>query len=247
MSSVVIVIPARIGSTRLSNKPMADLYGKPLIVRVFEMAKQANIAEIAIACDHLDIKNVIESVGGKAYMTGNFECGTDRIYDVYSRFYNNYEYIVNLQGDMINISTNSLKEIVNNTINSKSDIGTAVVKHSKNDEIINKSQNVKAVLSVVDENSNYHKALYFTRSVAPYNAENYYIHCGIYVYNKNSIEKFVKQRPSYLEKIENLEQLRALEMGMGIWATVINDEIISIDKPEDLEKARDFLKTNNLK
>lgn len=245
MKSSVVIIPARMGSTRLPNKPMSDICGKSLIVRVFEMAKKSNIGEVVVACDHQDIKNAIESIGGVAYMTSpDFECGTDRIYDVYQRFYSNYDYIVNLQGDMINITAESLKKIIKNTIDGQIDIGTAVKKHNKNDEIIHKAQNVKAILSIKNNDNNFHKAIYFTRSVAPFNAEDYFIHCGIYVYKKDSIELFIRNEPSYLEKVEKLEQLRALEMNLSIYATVINDNPISIDTPEDLDYAKRFIKNN---
>ncbi|MFT7086824.1 MAG: 3-deoxy-manno-octulosonate cytidylyltransferase (CMP-KDO synthetase) [Rickettsiales bacterium] len=248
MSKILTIIPARLASTRLPNKPLADILGKPMIVRVFEQAKKANLGEVVVACDSAEIANAIENIGGKAIITDpNLPSGTDRIFAAMQQIpnYQDFEIIVNLQGDLPAIDPKVIKAAANTILQSDADIATVASIISDKEEINNPNV-VKIAIAFLEDsilgNAILGNALYFSRAPIPHNAAEYYHHIGIYAYKRKSLERFVNLKPSNLEKTESLEQLRALENQMTIAVQIVDSHPLSVDNSEDLEKVRNFLR-----
>ena len=238
---VVICIPARFGSTRFPGKVLAKLAGKPIIQWVFEKAQSSIADEIIVAADDPAVMNAVEEFGGKCVMTKpDHPSGTDRVWEAVQKV--ECDIIINVQGDepLIDVSTiNRLIKALKN--NPEIEMGTVVVKADRN--VIGKDPNaVKVVLN----KQNY--ALYFSRSEVPYIREKndkfpIYHHIGIYAFRRDILEHFVSLPPSELEKCEKLEQLRALDNGIKIFAIVSDkNNGIGIDTPEDLQKAEEIFK-----
>lgn len=231
----IIIIPARIGSTRLPNKPLAMINGKTLIQRCYESAVASNCKEVVVATDSTEIADIINSIGGKTIITpSELPSGTDRIYNAYIQLGQEYDYIVNLQGDIPNIAKSVIESTIQTAIETKCDIATAVMQIDV--ETAKKPSCVKAILTPYGK---YYKALYFSREPIPYHAPYFFEHIGIYVYKSDVLKKFISLPPSNLEQIEKLEQLRALENNIEICATIIDSSLkpISIDTQEDLNHA----------
>jgi 3-deoxy-manno-octulosonate cytidylyltransferase (CMP-KDO synthetase) len=233
MSDVAIFIPSRMGATRLPNKPLADINGKPMVIHVAEKARDSKVGDVYVACPDQEIVDVCITHGFKAILTEmNINTGTDRIYQAFKRCGKDYKYVVNLQGDIPLISPDYIAEAVDILKNSDADISTLVSVIVEESEKTNENI-VKAVLGVNG------KALYFTRaSNVPYGDGDLYHHIGIYVYRKEALERFVNLPQTPLEKRERLEQLRALENGMSIAASVVDEVVLGVDTPQDLEKIR---------
>lgn len=230
MEKTIIIIPARMGSTRLPNKPLADISGKPMVVRVMEQALKANVGEVIVACAEQEIKDSVEKAGGTAILTPpDLPSGTDRIY--HAARHTPHNIIVNLQGDMPLIDPALIKKVLEPLHNPAVDIATLVTPVN-NAADKNNPNKVKAILA---ENG---RALYFTRSPAPHGDDQFYYHIGVYAYRRAALEAFIKLPPSPLELREKLEQLRALEAGMYIAAAIVDAEPLGVDTPEDLEKVR---------
>lgn len=243
MNKVIIVIPARYGSTRFPGKPLADLQGRPIIQWVYEACKKADCGEVIIATEDERITSAAASFGAKAVMTSaDCQSGTDRIYQATKGL--GASYVINVQGDEPFVQPETIKAVVELVKNDdKTDISTACMPVTDAD-IINNPNHVKAVLAKDM------RALYFSRSPIPYKREKtpesekapYYLHCGIYGYKIKALEQFVKLPVSPLENLEKLEQLRALEAGMTIKSALINKAGPAIDTPADLERAKEFAK-----
>lgn len=230
--STIIIIPARLASTRLPNKPLADIAGKPMILHVYEQAMNANIGEVLVACDHEDIAKAIESAGGKSVLTDPaLPSGSDRVWAAYKNLGLDFETIVNLQGDL---------PVFNNQILLKAckslkyfDIGTLAVHDTNTDD-----PNIVKIAAANTQDPEVLRALYFSRSVIPHGAKTIMHHIGIYAYKREALEKFVSLKPSPLEIQERLEQLRALEAGFSMGVVLTDSIPISVDTPEDLEIVR---------
>lgn len=241
--SSCIIIPARLGSTRLENKVLAEINGKPMILRVFENCKKAEVGDVFVSTDSLEVKAVIERVGGNTILTpSELPSGTDRIFHALKEIEGMgkfYDKIINVQGDVPNISPLVIRQTAElMEIEKKADITTPVTK-IKTEARAEKPNVVKAVLSF--KSQDHAKALYFTRTKTPYGEGDFYEHIGLYVYTRSSLEKFVNLKPSPLELREKLEQLRALEAGFNIFCKIVEFEAISVDVAEDLEHARKVL------
>lgn len=237
MKNTLIVIPARIGSTRLPNKVLEDINGKPLILRAYECAAAANIGKVIVACDDERIQQIISNAGGTAILTDSeLPSGTDRVYSAWNKFdpNKNYEYVVNVQGDIPSLDPEFICETVKIFEKMNCDIATAGVPIK--DDSYQLSSVVKPVISFDTDDCG--RALYFSRNAIPYSGP-YYFHVGLYGFRASSLEKFVSLPQSKLEKTEKLEQLRALENGMTIGIKILNKPApISIDTYEDLKRAR---------
>lgn len=241
-SDTIIIIPARLASNRLPNKPLADIHGKAMIVHVMERAKEAQIGDVVVACAEKAIADAVEAAGGKAVLTDpNHPSGTDRIHEALSRFdpEKHYKKIINVQGDLPTLEPHILQDALAIMENPSVDIATLVARVAEEQERINPNV-VKAVIAFEPGN---HKgrALYFTRATAPYGQGDHYHHIGLYAYRRAALETFVSLPPSPLEEREKLEQLRALEYGMRIDAAVVDTVPLGVDAPEDLEKVRAML------
>lgn len=243
-NKAVILIPSRLGSTRLPNKPLADIQGKPMIVRVADQAKKTDISNVYVACAEPEIEKELEKYGYNSILTDpNHPSGTDRINEALSKIKGDFEYIINLQGDLPTIDPKIVSQLLELLANSDYDITTAVAKIKIEEERANPNV-VKAIVSWKNENSG--NALYFTRATAPYNANDLYHHIGIYAYKLAALKKFVSLPPSALEQTEKLEQLRALENGMKIGVLKVNTIPLGVDTKEDLQKANDMFKNNQV-
>jgi 3-deoxy-manno-octulosonate cytidylyltransferase (CMP-KDO synthetase) len=244
MSNVLTIIPARLASNRLPNKPLADIAGKSMIARVYNQAQKANLGEVYVACDGEEIANEIIKIGGKAIITpANLPSGTDRIFWAAKQIknYQNFDIIVNLQGDLPVIDPKIITATAELASQSDADIATIASIIKNKDEIQNPNV-VKIALASLKNNIG--EALYFSRSAIPHNAEIYYHHIGIYAYKTSALEKFVNLKPSFLEKTESLEQLRALENNMKIMVKIVDSHPFSVDTNDDLEKVKSFIKIN---
>ncbi|MDC0857125.1 3-deoxy-manno-octulosonate cytidylyltransferase [Rickettsiales bacterium] len=240
--SSLIIIPARLGSTRLPNKILADINGKTMINRVFDQAKQVLNSKVFVACGDIEIANEVESFSGNFVMTdSDLPSGTDRIHAAFSQLdlEKNYEYIVNLQGDVPNIDPSVIEQTVNVLDQeSECDIATAVIKLQD----VEKASDPNIVKAIADfsNNQTISECSDFTRE-KPQNANDiYYEHIGIYVYRIEALLKFVKLSQSKREIDNKLEQLRGLDNGMRIFACLINNDQkpINVDTQDSLEQAR---------
>jgi len=227
---ILTIIPVRLASTRLPNKPLADICGKSMIQRVYEQAKKANLGDVLIACDGEEIAAEAKKIGAKFVLTDpNLPSGTDRIYAAFKQLNSDFDVVINLQGDLPNIDPKVIQAAAKAASRADCDIATVASKIKNKDEITNPN-----VVKIAIAESG--RALYFSRCAIPYSkAENdYFHHIGIYAYKKSALEKFVQLAPSNLEKRESLEQLRALENDMKIFVELVDAHPLSVDTADDL-------------
>lgn len=245
-SKAIIIIPARLNSTRLPGKPLADIAGKPMISRVYEQAIKSKSADVVVACAESSIASVIDNLGGKAILTDpNHLSGTDRIAQALSIIDPDkiYQIIVNLQGDLPLVSTDLIQQAVNSlTAKNDYDIITFAAPIN-NDQEINNPNIVKIVIANSDHQIK--RAIYFSRSAIPYNADIYYHHIGIYSYRRVALEKFINYSVTNLERQESLEQLRAIEHGLKIGVIIVDQAPLGVDTKDDLIIVRNkFLRSD---
>ena len=238
-NQTIILIPARMAASRLPNKPMADIAGKPLIEHVWAAAMAADIAPVYVATDHEAIFAHITELGGKAVMTSeDHPSGSDRIYEAITKIDpdGQYQNLINLQGDLPTITTDVITSLASLLAQGACDLATLVAP-AKADEIA-KSQVVKAVMSWHDEASSTGRAHYFSRAAIPHGADTYWHHIGLYGWQRAALERFVTLPQSALEISEKLEQLRAIEAGMIIHASAIDEAPGGVDTEDDLTAVR---------
>lgn len=234
-SNPIIMIPARLGSTRLSRKALADIHGEPVIVHVWRRAIAANLGPVVVACCGEEIASVVRDVGGTAIITDpSLPSGTDRIHAALEEIdpKKGHTIVVNLQGDLPTITSHSLQAVMTPLTKHHYDIGTLAAQIHTPSEIQNPNVVKIAMNQEVDGVS---QAFYFSRSAIPANASSYYHHIGVYAYQRFALDKFVSLPPSYLEETEKLEQLRALEARMSIGVAVIDHIPQSVDTADDLQ------------
>lgn len=238
----IILIPARMASTRLPGKPLEDIAGLPMIIQVLKRGQECNLGPVAVACDNHEVFELVEAHGGKAVLTNpDHPSGSDRIFEALEKLDPNKEYdsVINLQGDLPTIDPETVQKAFAMLSDPAVDIGTlGVVIDNEKDK--NNPSVVKAVVELDDAHSK-GRALYFTRAVAPTGDGPYLHHIGIYTYRRDALEKFVTLKPSYLEQREKLEQLRALANNMRIDLGVVQTNPLGVDTPEDLAEARRIL------
>jgi 3-deoxy-manno-octulosonate cytidylyltransferase (CMP-KDO synthetase) len=241
MSDPLILIPARLGATRLPKKPLADIAGEPMIVHVWRRAMEAGIGPVAVATDAPAIAEAVRVAGGEAVMTrADHASGSDRIAEAMNLFdpEGRHDIVVNVQGDFPTIDPGAIAAAVSPLADLTVDIGTLVFAIEREDEKTNPNV-VKMVGTEVSPGR--FRALYFTRATAPSGEGPLYHHIGVYAYRRRALQRFVGLPPSPLEIRERLEQLRALEAGMRIDAVVVNDVPFGVDTPQQLEEARKIL------
>ncbi|WP_025029888.1 3-deoxy-manno-octulosonate cytidylyltransferase [Nitratireductor aquibiodomus] len=241
--SSLIVIPARMASTRLPGKPMADIAGLPMIVQVARRALESGAGQVAVATDSKEVADAVEKAGFTAIMTrADHQSGSDRIFEALGSIDpdGRYESIINLQGDLPTIAPEDIRAVAGPLDDPRVDIATLGVEIVDEAEKINPNV-VKIVGAPRDDEPSRLRALYFTRATAPWGEGPLYHHVGIYAYRRAALERFVSLAPSVLEQRERLEQLRALEAGMRIDAQIVASVPLGVDTPEDLEKARQIL------
>jgi 3-deoxy-manno-octulosonate cytidylyltransferase (CMP-KDO synthetase) len=239
---VLVLIPARMASTRLPGKPLLDIDGLPMIVHVLRRAELAGIGRVAVATDTADIAAAVRAHGGEAVMTrADHPSGSDRIHEAAQLLDpdGRCEIVVNLQGDFPTISPDNIRDVLAPLDDPAVDIATLAAEIHTEEEALNPNV-VKAIGSPVEGRRL--RALYFTRATAPTGDGPRYHHIGLYAYRRRALERFVALPPSPLEKRERLEQLRALEAGMRIDVTIVDTVPRGVDTPADLETARRMLK-----
>ncbi len=235
-----IFIPARMASTRLPNKPLADICGKPMIIHVLERSRKANVEDVYVACAEQEIADMVKKHGGHAIITDPAHpSGTDRIYEALQKTGKNYDYIINVQGDLPLIEASVINKAIDLVNKPEVNIATLAAVIKDKSEIANPNV-VKAVIAF-NEGGKAGRALYFTRATAPYGDGELYHHIGLYAYRREALESFVKLPPSPLEKREKLEQLRALENNMRIEVGIVDAVPLGVDTPEDLEKVKEIM------
>jgi 3-deoxy-manno-octulosonate cytidylyltransferase (CMP-KDO synthetase) len=235
----IVIIPARMAATRLPGKPLADIGGIPMIVRVLRRAQAANAGPVAVAAGDPEIVAAVEKAGGRAVLTDPaLPSGSDRILAALSELdpRGAHDVVINLQGDMPFVQPSVLAACAGLLAGEPAcDIATMVAPEQSAADRSNPDV-VKAVLSLVD-GARTGRALYFTRSTL-HGDGPIWRHIGIYGYRRAALTAFNAAPPSPLERREKLEQLRALELGLSIWAAVADEAPISVDTPADLEAAR---------
>ena len=244
----IAIIPARYASTRFPGKPLAKLGGKPVIQRVYERVTSV-ISNAVVATDDERIYAAVESFGGKVVMTSeNHKSGTDRCWEAYQKQGEEYDVVINVQGDEPFIAESQLRSIMACFEDEATDIATLVKPFAAEDGLV-ALQNPNSPEVVLDNES---RAIYFSRSVIPYlrgvepeewlSKHTFYKHIGMYAFRREVLREVTSLPQSTLEKAESLEQLRWLENGYKIGVGVTNIETVGIDTPEDLERAEEFLK-----
>lgn len=243
MSNVLIVIPARYGSSRLPGKMLKLLAGKPVVMHVYEACQKANVGEVLIATESPVVVEALSKLGARVVLTSDTcQSGTDRVYEAAKN--RPEQIVINVQGDEPFIAPSTIKKIAALLQQDPTCHIASAVAPTSDEAKIDNPNCVKAVLNQAG------KALYFSRSRVPYKREitqenkdiPYWQHCGIYGYQRKALEQFVRLPQSPLEKLEKLEQLRALEAGMTLKCVVIDAAGPAIDTAQDLQAAEQYLK-----
>jgi 3-deoxy-manno-octulosonate cytidylyltransferase (CMP-KDO synthetase) len=244
MAAILVLIPARMASTRLPGKPLVDIAGEPMIVHVMRRAQAAGVGPVVVATDSEAIAACVEKAGGRALMTRvDHVSGSDRIFEALAAAdpEGGAEIIVNVQGDLPTLAPSDVAAALAPLADPAVDIGTLAAEISEAQERGNPNV-VKVVGSPVAPGRL--RALYFTRATAPFGEGPLYHHIGLYAYRRAALARFVGLPPSPLERREKLEQLRALEAGMRIDVSLVASVPLGVDTPEDLERARALLARN---
>ncbi|MER9949758.1 3-deoxy-manno-octulosonate cytidylyltransferase [Mesorhizobium sp. M0047] len=239
--STLILIPARMASTRLPGKPLADIAGAPMIVHVARRATESGLGRVVVATDTQSVAEAVRAHGFEAVMTRmDHQSGSDRIHEALVALdpERKVETIVNVQGDLPTIDPGIIVASLRPFDDGAVDIATLGVEIVRDEEKTNPNV-VKIVGSPLSRTRL--RALYFTRATAPWGEGPLYHHVGLYAYRRAALERFVALKPSPLERRERLEQLRALEAGMRIDAEIVQSLPLGVDTPEDLERARTIL------
>ena len=236
---VLVVIPARLGSTRLPRKPLQPLGGVPLIVRVAERIRAHGVADrVVVATDAALIADVVQQAGFEARLsTGNHQSGTDRVHEISSRpEFAGFDQIVNVQGDAPFVSREAVQGALAQ-LRKGFDLGTAATPLDSDD-----AGDPSRVKVVVDPRG---RALYFSRAPIPFGGNpggaQYWQHLGIYAFRRPALRRLARSAPSRLELAEGLEQLRALELGLAIGVELLRESAgPAIDTPKDLTEAEEL-------
>jgi 3-deoxy-manno-octulosonate cytidylyltransferase (CMP-KDO synthetase) len=241
MADVLVLIPARMAATRLPGKPLADIGGEPMIVHVLRRAQEADIGPVIVATDAPEIAAAVEKAKGRAVLTRpDHASGSDRIFEALGKADpdRRAKFIVNLQGDLPTLDPKAVAAALKPLADTAVDIATLAAEIRVEDERSNPNV-VKVVGTPIGPERL--RALYFSRSTAPWGEGPLYHHIGLYAYRRAALERFVSLQPSPLERREKLEQLRALEAGMRIDVAIVDAVPLGVDTPEDLARARRML------
>jgi 3-deoxy-manno-octulosonate cytidylyltransferase (CMP-KDO synthetase) len=237
MSSLnpLIIIPVRIGSTRLPRKPLADIHGKPMIQHVWERAIQSQVGPVVIATDDAHIAQVIQGQGGHVVMTpAELPSGSDRVHHALQQVdpSGKHDVVINLQGDLPNIDVQAIRDVMKPLTHTHVDVATLAAPMTDPEDI----QNPNIVKIAMADQEGVQVALYFSRSPIPHGEGPYYHHIGLYAYRRPFLQKFVDLPPSTLELRERLEQLRLVEKGVRFGVGLVDAIPQSVDTPDDLVK-----------
>ena len=235
----IVIIPARMGATRLPGKPLAQIGGVPMIVRVARAAAHAGVGPVVVAAGETEIAEACRAAGIDSVLTDPaLASGSDRIMAALEMVdpTGRHDAVINVQGDMPFVDAHTIQACEHLLRGESScDIATVVAPEASPADRANPDV-VKAILTLTPGRPG-GRALYFTRSTL-YGDGPVWRHIGIYGYRREALARFTAAPPSPLEKREKLEQLRALELGLSIWASVIDHAPLSVDSPADLDAAR---------
>jgi len=240
MARAIVLIPARMASTRLPGKPLADVGGQPMIVHVLRRAEAAGVGQAVVATDSEAIAAAVEKAGGRAVMTrSDHASGSDRIHEALQALdpERAYDIVVNVQGDLPTIEPADIRAAIAPLSDGGVDIATLAAAISDAAELTDPNV-VKAIGTMIAPGRL--RATSFTRADAEGPGPHYH-HIGLYAYRRAALERFVKLPPSANEQREKLEQLRALDAGMRIDVVIVNSVPLGVDTEEDLAKARALL------
>jgi 3-deoxy-manno-octulosonate cytidylyltransferase (CMP-KDO synthetase) len=237
----IVMIPSRLASTRLPGKPLADIAGAPMIVRVWRRAVAAGVGPVVVACGDYSILQAVEAAGGRAVMTDpRHPTGSDRIAEALTRLDPNREHdaVINVQGDLPLLDPAAV-QIARFALNDP-DIDIATLGAVITDEAALHDTSVNKVVAGFADPTRPARALYFSKAIVPWGDGPHYEHIGLYAYRREALERFVKLPQGVLERRERLEQLRALENGMTMSVSLIDPARmgVQVDTPADLERAR---------
>jgi 3-deoxy-manno-octulosonate cytidylyltransferase (CMP-KDO synthetase) len=238
----LLVIPARLASTRLPNKPLADIGGVPMIVHVWRRAIESGAGPVVVAAAEPEIAAAIEAAGGKAVLTRpDHPSGSDRIFEAVSALDpgRRHDVVINVQGDLPLIDPAAIRASLLPLADQAVDIATLAA--PIHDEAERNSPSVVKIAAGFAAGARVTRALYFSRLPVPHGAGAHYHHIGLYAYRRAALERFVALPPSVLEKRESLEQLRALEAGMRIDVALVDSVPFGVDTPADLARARQLM------
>lgn len=242
--NTIVLIPARMASTRLPGKPLADINGLPMIVQCWKRAMEANIGQVLVAAAEVEIADVVRAQGGDAIVTDPaLPSGSDRIAEALALRdpQRRFEYVVNLQGDLPTIDSLSIQRCLAGLTNEAADISTIAAKIARDEDVANPNI-VKAVAPLSDERE-VAFARDFVRSVGPGHSPPYWHHIGVYAYKRPVLERFVSLPVSEREAERKLEQMRAMDNGMRIAVVRVDTVPLGVDTPAELETARRMLRT----
>jgi 3-deoxy-manno-octulosonate cytidylyltransferase (CMP-KDO synthetase) len=238
MVNPVVFIPARMASSRLPQKPLADICGEPMIAHVWRRAMEADVGPVFVATDDPMVVEAVETAGGRAIMTRpDHQSGSDRIFEALGAVdpAGNFDAVLNIQGDLPTIERAAVRACLKPLADRAVDIATlatAITRPEEGDD----PNVVKAIGTEIGPGRL--RALYFTRARAPWGKGQLLHHIGLYAYKRDALKHFVDAPPSPLERRERLEQLRALEMGQRIDIMIVDAAPLGVDTQADLERAR---------
>ncbi|MBC6416869.1 MAG: 3-deoxy-manno-octulosonate cytidylyltransferase [Rhodospirillales bacterium] len=242
----IILIPARLASTRLPGKPLATIAGKPMIVHVLERAQAAGVGPVAVACCEEAVAEAVTAAGGTAVMTDpGLPSGSDRVHRALQHLdpERRHDVVVNLQGDLPTLPPEDIVLALGPLAAANCHIGTLAARIDAAQERSN--PNVVKIAAALSKERRMARALYFSRAPIPWTGKEdrrpLFHHIGIYAYRRAALERFVALPPSPLEQRESLEQLRALEAGMRIDVALVDSVPLGVDTAADLERARQIL------
>ncbi|HEX2885861.1 3-deoxy-manno-octulosonate cytidylyltransferase [Vineibacter terrae] len=235
----IVMIPARLASTRLPNKPLADIHGAPMIVHVWRRAMEADVGPVVVAAAEAEIIDVVAAAGGRAVLTDPAHAsGSDRIHEALQQVDPDgvHDVVVNVQGDLPTLAPAVVRAALEPMADAAVDIATLAAE-IRTDYERTAPQVVKAVAGFAPGQT-IARALYFSRTQVPTGEGALYHHIGLYAYRRAALQRFVALPPGVLEQREKLEQLRALEAGMRIDVRLVDTVPLGVDTPDDLEEAR---------
>ena len=238
----IVVIPSRLASMRLPDKPLADIHGVPMIVHVWRRAMEADAGPVIVACADFQIIDAVKDAGGDAiYTNPNHASGSDRVFEALHTVdpLKKHDCVINFQGDLPTIDPEAVKASLLPLANGDVDIATLVSTITDEAELDDPNV-VKVVLSMAD-GADCGRALYFSRTAVPSGEGPHFHHIGLYAFRRAALDRFVKLPRGDLEQQECLEQLRALESGMRIDAQRVDTVPLGVDTPADLDRARELL------
>jgi 3-deoxy-manno-octulosonate cytidylyltransferase (CMP-KDO synthetase) len=236
----IVLIPARLRSQRLPNKPLAEIGGVPMIVQVWRRACEAEVGPVLVACAEPEIAAAVEAHGGKAALTDpELPSGTDRIFQALRQIDpdGRFARVINLQGDLPTLDPAAIRAALAPIDRLGTDLGTLATPIEDREERDDPNV-VKPVIAADPKHPGLGRALYFSRATVPSGEGPVYHHIGIYAYRRAALERLAVLPPSPLELRERLEQLRALENGLTIGVALVDTIPLGVDTAKDLERAR---------